>query len=125
MLVIKFSTKLIYFRCNYLMMPLRCLMLMLSSHANTSFSHNTYLNYVIVCFRNVFPENLAQATIASYRTRLVFDKNDTKSRLGTIMLLFDFRLICFYLFTRRISTVSLSSLMRELFKSLFAYNIHI
>ncbi|XP_047030756.1 excitatory amino acid transporter 3 [Helicoverpa zea] len=34
--------------------------------------------------RNVFPENLAQATIASYRTRLVYDQNDTKSRLGEL-----------------------------------------
>nr|AAB84380.1 high-affinity Na+-dependent glutamate transporter [Trichoplusia ni] len=34
--------------------------------------------------RNVFPENLAQATIASYRTKLIYDKNDTKSRLGEL-----------------------------------------
>ncbi|CAH1640142.1 unnamed protein product [Spodoptera littoralis] len=34
--------------------------------------------------RNVFPENLAQATIATYRTRLVYDKNDTNSRLGEL-----------------------------------------
>lgn len=29
-------------------------------------------------FRNLFPENIAQATIATYRTRLVYDQNDTK-----------------------------------------------
>ncbi|KAF9410468.1 hypothetical protein HW555_010470 [Spodoptera exigua] len=31
---------------------------------------------------NVFPENLAQATIATYRTRLVYDKNDTNHRFA-------------------------------------------
>ncbi|KAG6456174.1 hypothetical protein O3G_MSEX009606 [Manduca sexta] len=34
--------------------------------------------------RNVFPENIAQATIASYRTKLVYDQNDTKSIKGQL-----------------------------------------
>ncbi|OWR46882.1 high-affinity Na+-dependent glutamate transporter [Danaus plexippus plexippus] len=34
--------------------------------------------------RNVFPENLAQATIASYRTRLTYDQNDTKIIKGQL-----------------------------------------
>ncbi|CAB3229050.1 unnamed protein product [Arctia plantaginis] len=34
--------------------------------------------------RNVFPENIAQATIASYRTRLVYDRNDNNSREGAL-----------------------------------------
>lgn len=32
--------------------------------------------------RNVFPENLVQATIATYRSKLIFDKNDTKAIKG-------------------------------------------
>ncbi|XP_046970008.1 excitatory amino acid transporter 3 [Vanessa cardui] len=32
--------------------------------------------------RNLFPENIAQATIASYRTRLAYDQNDTKAIKG-------------------------------------------
>ncbi|KAI5633208.1 sodium:dicarboxylate symporter family domain-containing protein [Phthorimaea operculella] len=33
---------------------------------------------------NLFPENIAQATIATYRTRLVYDKNDTKAIKGQL-----------------------------------------
>ncbi|XP_049876630.1 excitatory amino acid transporter 3-like isoform X2 [Pectinophora gossypiella] len=32
--------------------------------------------------KNVFPENIAQATIATYRTKLIYDKNDTKAIKG-------------------------------------------
>ncbi|XP_026320425.1 excitatory amino acid transporter 3 [Hyposmocoma kahamanoa] len=32
--------------------------------------------------RNVFPENLVQATVATYRSKLTFDKNDTKAIKG-------------------------------------------
>ncbi|XP_041984354.1 excitatory amino acid transporter 3 [Aricia agestis] len=34
--------------------------------------------------RNVFPENIAQATIATYRTRLVYDPNDPRQVQGHI-----------------------------------------
>lgn len=40
------------------------------------------LGTLFVYFRNVFPENIAQATIASYRTRLAYDVNDTKAIKG-------------------------------------------
>lgn len=38
--------------------------------------------------RNVFPENLIQATIATYRSKLIFDKNDTKAIKGNKDLYF-------------------------------------
>ncbi|XP_048483986.1 excitatory amino acid transporter [Plutella xylostella] len=44
--------------------------------------------------RNLFPENLVQATIATYRTRLVYDQNDTlaiKGHLDTYKIAGDYQ----------------------------------
>ncbi|VVC93292.1 unnamed protein product [Leptidea sinapis] len=37
---------------------------------------------ILDLIRNVFPENIVQATIASYRTRLAYDVNDTRAIKG-------------------------------------------